>query len=113
MVSTTVTKSLTIGTGQVTLQVSIGFAQIGVTSVYLGQKIIPLDPATQKFNIGSNLKGQTLTVITVVTDINQNTDQTQVTYDWSDGVSSQSFSSQVSVSQNGGMACYQCSIALL
>ena len=106
MVTVTMTKSLSTNNGNVTLDIVIGNGQIGASTVALGAASIP--STNNHYQLGSNLTGKQVIIQTVVTDVNQNTDDTIVTYNFTEGGNRQSFSNQVKVDQSGGMALYHC-----
>jgi hypothetical protein len=76
----------TVGTGTLQLVVTIGEGQFGSTLVIVGDKMF--DQARQfdaDIGLGSELKGKTLEIFSVVTDTNLQTNRTSVTYQLTGG----------------------------
>jgi hypothetical protein len=94
---------------QLRLQVTVGDAQVGGTSLTLNGQEVPIDNTTGVATIGGagqDLTGSVLNCVTTVRDINPSTNNTSVTHDLQGGKSPESFPFAVSVSADGGRARY-------
>ena len=70
-----------VGTGDIRLEVTIGEGQFGSTRATVGAKQLDdVHDMNQLIGKGSELAGQVLTVRSVVTDTNLQTNRTSVTY---------------------------------
>jgi hypothetical protein len=88
--SSTLSTSYQITEGKpLTLKITIGYGQAGVTSVYLNRKALAnnrKDSFELPIASGEPLKGNTLYCFTTVTDIRKETDRTGVMYELQGGV---------------------------
>jgi hypothetical protein len=112
--TTTLTKFYPVKTTKdvVTLTVTIGDSQTGITAVSLdGVPLVPghLDTLTLELGTGPDLKGKTLVCTTTISDVSAETNRTSVTYDLEGGVAPYSHSLEETVSENGGKMSYNAS----
>ncbi len=93
--------------GDIRLTVIIGNAQIGVSNVKLNEKVLATGDIIQKsIGMGPNLVGQQLIVKTVVTDVNDSTNRTNVKYLLSGGRTDQEFDLNATVDEDGDSVVY-------
>ena len=86
----------------VVLSVVIGDAQIGSSVVFLGdEEVASGDIKDCKVGKGTAVNGKELGIKTVVTDVNDKTNQMSVTYKLTGGQSAQTFVSKGTVETNG------------
>lgn len=75
-----------VAQGTVMLDITIGEAQIGASAVFLDELMIATGKVDDlKIGPGSILKGRRLSIRSIVSDVNPNTNRTAVTYDLSGG----------------------------
>lgn len=97
-----------VGDGDVSLAVIIGDGQIGTSIVRLDQKEIARgDFEGRPIGAGAELAGKELLIKTVVTDVNESTDHTSVTYMLSGGPREQRFSLHAMVPNAGESIIYR------
>jgi hypothetical protein len=73
--------SFQVGQGQVHLTVTLGEGQFGSSTVVVGDALIGHQHRfDQSIGVGSQISGKTLRVVSVVTDVNPQTNNTDVTY---------------------------------
>ena len=95
------------GAGKVTLDIVVGDGQIGASVVKLNQKEIARDQILGlNLGEGNTLTGKTITVKSVVTDVNDATNKTSISYIFKRGVK-QIFQSKAEVDQNGDSIIYR------
>jgi hypothetical protein len=83
-----VKRSYTVDDDIVTLTITIGEAQIGSSAVFLDEGLIAKgDVGTVTIGHGALLRGRTLSIRSIVSDINASTDRTSVTYELAGGTS--------------------------
>jgi ATP-dependent 26S proteasome regulatory subunit len=109
--STTLTKVYKVRQGDaVILRVTIGFAQIGVTTVFLDEKmLINNHPNSLEIELnkpGESLQGKTLLCSTTVTDVRTETNETSVTYEFIGGPNTQKHTLKESVESAGAVILY-------
>jgi hypothetical protein len=75
----------------VSLRVTIGEAQAGATSVFLGRDQMAGGPQAWALGAGTALRGKILVVSTVVVDVRPETDRTSVTLQLKNGDSESSW----------------------
>lgn len=95
------------------LNIIIGDAQIGASIVYLddeemGRGIIQV----LEIGIGSAIKGKKIKIKSVVSDVNDMTNQTSITYQLTGGILDQSFTSKSTVEENGDSVIYRAIFSL-
>jgi hypothetical protein len=97
-----------VDTRNVSLSIRIGDAQIGSSIVFLDDKEIGRgDVADLSLGKGSKIKNKSVKVKSVVTDVNDMTNKTSITYIFKGGVLDQSFSSNATVDENGDSIIYR------
>lgn len=70
-----------VGTGNLRLQVTIGEGQFGSSLVVVGAKLFPqCREFDEDLGLGSELAGKQLTIVSIVTDTNEQTNRTSVRY---------------------------------
>jgi hypothetical protein len=75
-----------VGNGDVQLEVTIGEGQFGSTLVTVGAKVFPQQHLfSQVLGSGPALRGQVVSVFSVVNDTNPQTNRTSVTYELTGG----------------------------
>ncbi len=93
---------------KVKLSVVIGDAQIGSSVVTLGSKRLGMgDISKLEIGSGPKIKGKSLFVKSVVTDVNDRTNHTSLTYRLVGGRNDQDFVSSGSVDENGDSIIYR------
>jgi hypothetical protein len=109
--STTLTKVYRVRKNDVViLRISIGFAQVGVTTVFLDNEMLA-ENRRNSFEVklnkpGESLGGKTLMCSTIVTDVRRETNETSVTYELIGGVIAQKHTLQDSVESEGDVIIY-------
>jgi len=99
--------SYQVAEGTVNVTVIIGNAQIGVSSVVLGDEIIATGDITEEdVGKGPELIGQQLVVKTVVADVNDSTNRTNVKYLLKGGKMEQEFNLYAIVDEDGDSVIY-------
>lgn len=98
----------------VRLRVIVGDAQIGASVVKLGRKLLG-SGAIDDLNLGngSTLRGKPLFVKSVVTDHNDNTNRTSLTYQFRCGSETREFTSMASVDEDGDSVIYRAKFNLV
>lgn len=108
--NTSLSKLYRVGKGdKVTLKITIGYAQVGTTTVNLGSnKLVSDQKNTFELPIGSgeDLNGKTLYCSTIVADIQKETNQTSVTYELTGGPQGFKQTLQESVENEGAVVFY-------
>jgi hypothetical protein len=99
-----------IGNGSVVkIKIDIGFGQLGVTKINLGDNTI-VDNTQGSFEkvvgIDTELKGKKLFCVTTVTDVRNETNNTSVDYLLTGGIKAYSNSLQESVNSQGEVLFY-------
>ena len=103
-----------VGAKLVKLSVVIGEAQIGSSVVKLGaKKLGEGDIAGLPVGSGDDIKGRPLFVKSVVTDVNDNTNRTSITYKLDGGKRNQQFVSSGSVEEDGDSIIYRAKFNLV
>ena len=103
-----------VAAGDVILTIVIGNAQIGSSVVKLGSKELGRrDINNLKVGSGPALKGKILKTKSVVTDVNDRTNKTSVTYKLKGGSRDQAFVSSGTVDNNGDAIVYRAAFKLL
>ena len=98
----------------VTLTVVVGDAQIGSSIVKLGTKVLGQgDIDGLAIGSGPKIKHKRLFVKTVVTDVNDNTNHTSVTYQLAGGRLDQEFACAGTVEENGDSIIYRAKFNLV
>lgn len=102
-----------VDTRNVSFSIRIGDAQIGSSIVFLDDKEMARgDVADLSLGKGTKIKNKSLKVKSVVTDVNDMTNKTSITYIFKGGVLDQSFSSNATVDENGDSIIYRGIFAL-
>jgi len=92
----------------VELTITIGNAQMGASRVMLGGKVLATGAVTEeKIGRGSDLFGKELAVKTVVADVNDSTNLTNVKYLLTGGKANQEFNFEETVDQHGDAVIYR------
>ncbi len=93
--------------GEITVSVIIGDGQIGGGNLKVeGKEVIKTPVEGFLLGEGDNLKGKTLLAKTLVSDENQHTNKTSVTYLFKQGSKEQKFVSKAEVENDGDMMGY-------
>lgn len=101
----------TVGDGEVKLTVVIGDAQLGSSVANVGGKEIGRGALTNlAVGKGAKLRGKSLRVKTVVTDVSDKTNRTSVTYELKGGAQPAEFSLEGTVAEEGDSIIYRASI---
>ena len=91
-----------VGDDDVELTITIGDGQIGTSVVKLGTKELGRGAISDlPIGAGPSIKTKSLTTKSIVTDVNDRTNKTSVTYVLTGGVRDQTFQSLGTVDQNG------------
>jgi hypothetical protein len=104
-----------VGNGKITISIAVGDGQMGTSAVWLGHTKVVQGVDIENFGIGGGeqLRGQTLVIKTVVTDTNDQTNHTCVTYTLSGGVKDSQIFLEATVDDNGDSVLYRAAINLL
>ncbi len=103
-----------VASGQVTLSVIVGDAQIGSSVVKLGSREVARGViADAPIGVGAEIRKQPLFLKSVVTDVNDSTNHTSVTYALRGGRKDQQFLSAGTVDQNGDSIIYRAKFNLV
>ena len=93
---------------KINISIIIGDAQIGSSIIYLeNQEIGKGDIHNLEIGIGSQLIGKKLIIKSVVTDVNDMSNYTSITYMISGGLFDQTFTSKAVVDENGDSVIYR------
>ena len=108
MKSVTLVADYEVADAMVELTVLVGDAQIGTSiiklaSTPLGDGVI----ADLPIGVGSEIRGKKLFVKSIVTDVNDSTNNTSITYQLKGGRLDQEFSSAGTVDENGDSIVYR------
>jgi hypothetical protein len=92
----------------VQLTVLVGDAQVGASVVKLGKKILA-SGEIDKLDLGNGkqLRGKPLFVKSAVTDVNDSTNQTSLTYEFKCGAKRRRFQSEATVDEDGDSVIYR------
>jgi len=98
-----------VGSKDVTISIVIGDAQLGASVLKIDSKEIKRGDKIQNFNVGNGpkLKGKTLSIKTVVTDVNDKTNHTSVTYKLKGGAKDNDFYLDATVDNEGDSVIYR------
>jgi hypothetical protein len=103
-----------VNDGDITITIVIGDAQIGSSVVALGTKVLGKGQiSTLPVGKGSLVRGKPLFAKSVVTDVNDSTNQTSVTYILRGGPKDQEFQSGGVVEVNGDSVIYRAKFNLV
>jgi hypothetical protein len=92
----------------VQLSVVVGDAQVGASVVKLGKKLLATgDIDKLPIGNGSQLRGKPLFVKSTVTDVNDSTNQTSLTYRFRCGAQQREFVSSATVDEDGDSVIYR------
>jgi len=96
------------------LSVVVGDAQIGASVVKLGQKTLASGPIDNlALGNGAGLRGKTLFVKSVVTDVNDATNHTSLTHRFHRGTEVRDFVSMATVDEEGDSVIYRAKFNLV
>ena len=99
---------------RVSLAITVGEAQIGASVVQLaGNELDRGTIAALPLGHGDQLKGKSLTIKSVVTDVNDRTNLTTITYELGTDTSQQKFTQTATVDQEGDSVIYRAVIAMV
>jgi hypothetical protein len=111
--STNFSTSYEIGDGEVRLTVRIGDRQIGASAVRIDGKEVTSGIIKECIiGRGDELNGKELFVKTVVTDVNDATNRTSVTYTLSGGLRTSTYAQHTTVAADGDTVIYRATFAL-
>lgn len=97
-----------VAAGDVTITNVIGNAQIGSSVVKLGNREIGRgDIEKLRIGSGTSLRNKTLKVKSIVTDVNDRTNKTSITYRFKGGSRNQDYVSSGTVDNNGDAIIYR------
>lgn len=103
-----------VATDSVKLSIVIGDAQIGSSLVLLDQSELGRGEINAvAVGAGPQIRGKTLSVKSVVTDVNDATNHTSITYRLSGGAADQAFSQSATVDAEGDSVIYKATIHLV
>jgi hypothetical protein len=107
--------SYKVATDVVTLSIVIGDAQMGASIVKLDDRELgePGEIDDLVVGKGPTIKGKTLFVKSVVTDINDMTNHTSISYELKGGAAPQTFTAQSDVENEGDSVIYRATIHLI
>jgi hypothetical protein len=95
---------------EVLLSIVVGDAQLGASRVLLGTTQVGLGQiADLSLGLGSAVRGQTIKIKSVVTDVNDATNHTSITY----RVGAQELSQTATVDEQGDSVIYRATIQLV
>jgi hypothetical protein len=102
-----------VAEGQVHLKVLIGEGQFGSSSVVAGDTVFDQERRFDK-DIGSGpaLRGKKLSIVSVVTDTNPQTNRTSTTYQLSGGATKSEHTSEFTVEEDNDSVMYVAEIEL-
>ncbi|HWR83445.1 MAG TPA: hypothetical protein VN285_09085 [Candidatus Deferrimicrobium sp.] len=104
-------KDYQVADRDIALTIVIGNAQIGISCVKLGDtELARGDIAKKVIGNGRDLAGKTLAIKTVVADVNDLTNRTNVTYQLRGGTDDQDYGLNAVVEENGDSAIYYATI---
>jgi hypothetical protein len=106
--------SYMVADGEVKLTVVIGDGQLGASIVFLNTTPIEKgEIKDQVIGLGKSLHGSKLLVKTVVSDVNDQTNHTCITYILTGGVKDNSFSLEATVANEGDSIIYKAEFDLI
>jgi len=85
----------------ITLEVTIGDGQVGATNLRLNGVPVPFPNQHAPVQVGPVIKGSVLDCISLVHDVNPQTNHTSVTYDLRGGVEPKTYAYTLDASENG------------
>lgn len=108
-------ESYVVGAGPVVLDVVSGEGQKSLIRVRLGGVVLKEAKTIEKLNLGSgpDLEGKTLRVVATVTDTNQATNHTSVTYTFTNDGEKKEFTSDHTVDSEGETVDYDAKFLLI
>jgi hypothetical protein len=102
-----------VAEGQVHLTVTIGEGQFGSTTVVVGEKVFDHERRFDRdIGAGGALRGKQLTIVSVVTDTNDQDDDTSVTYELTGGALNTKHTSEFTVEKDKDSVKFVAEIAL-
>ncbi|MGH7323702.1 MAG: hypothetical protein ACREJ9_03540 [Candidatus Rokuibacteriota bacterium] len=103
-----------VDSGDITLSIVIGDGQLGSSRVSLGGKVLGQGDAIKNLPLGkgSKLAGKALSVKSVVTDVNDQTNHTSITYSLRGGAAPADYELNATVTDEGDSIIYRATIAL-
>lgn len=97
-----------VGDDPVRISILIGDGQFGTSVMWIGERIFgPGDIANVVLGDGADLTGETLVIKSIVTDINDQTNHTSVTYDLDGGPVAANHVVEAVVDQEGDSVIYR------
>lgn len=103
-----------VGSGNLSLTVVIGDAQFGTSILKLDGENIQLGIIDNvSLGTGSDLIGKVLTIKTIVSDVNDATNHTSVTYSFREGTNEQKYGLEAVVGEEGGSVMYRAAFRFL
>ena len=111
----TTNETYSVGTADVFLSLAIGEGQFGTSDVTIGAtNVLRSSGSIGRLRIGSgaNVKGKTLKVTSVVSDVSTMTDKMSVTYQLSGGEASKAITARGKVNRAGAMLIFDATFAL-
>jgi hypothetical protein len=112
MKSVDLVASYLTGDGEVSLHIVVGDAQIGASVVKLNKKVLA-QGEIEGLELGNGLVGKTLSVKSVVTDVNDRSNKSSITYIFKCGSQVQEFTSKAELQSNGDSLIYRAVFKLL
>jgi hypothetical protein len=102
-----------VGAGQVHLTVTIGEGQFGSSTVVAGDTVFDHERRFDRdIDLGPALVGKKLTIVSVVTDTNPQTNRTSMTYQLHGGPTKSEHTSEFTVDQDNDSVMYVAEIEL-
>jgi hypothetical protein len=106
--------SFHVGQEPVQLTVTIGQGQFGSSTVVVGDTFVGHEHLfDQRIGSGNQLAGKVLRIVSVVTDINPQTNDTNVTYRLQSGAAASQHTSEFSVENDNDSVMYIAEIGLV
>ncbi|GAB4376167.1 MAG: hypothetical protein Kow0042_22210 [Calditrichia bacterium] len=97
-----------VGSGDIFLTIYFGDAQFGSSAVVFDNEILGIGEINQlKIGRGTEIIGKTLKIKSTVTDVNDKTNHTSITYKFTGGVSDQEFRFSEDVEEEGDSIIYR------
>ena len=108
--------SYKVGSGKnpIHLTVTVGEGQLGSSTVIVGAKLFDtMKFFDQQIGAASEVGGQKLVVVSVVSDTNKSTNRTSISYELSGGAQPFEHTAELSVDADGGSVSYLAEIELM
>ena len=102
-----------VGSGQIHMVITIGDGQFGSSSVIIGDTLFDQERLFDRdIGMGSELSGKKIVAVSVVTDTNEQTNHTSITYELSGGPAPYRHRSEFTVEQDNDSVKYVAEIEL-